>query len=130
MSYLPSPCAGVGSRGARCGVRLLRRSPRGGTTGPREEEMIAELNTRVHRQLTHLVQELTERIPARLGNDQDHAAYNSTVDEQRRVQRRISYLRRVAAGLSFVQGEALSEELIGFGSTVRVQDLQSGEILS
>lgn len=92
--------------------------------------MIAELNTRVHRQLTHLVEELTERIPARLGNDQDHAAYKSTVDEQRHVQRRISYLRRVAAGLSFVQGESLSEELIGFGSTVRVQDLQSGEIVS
>jgi transcription elongation factor GreA len=92
--------------------------------------MIAELNTRVHRQLTHLVEELTERIPARLGNDQDHAAYRSTVDQQRLVQRRIHYLRRVAAGLSQVQGEALSEELVGFGSAVRVQDLQTGEILS
>ena len=92
--------------------------------------MIADLNTRVHLQLSELVAELTERIPARLGREQDHAAHARTVEEQRRVQRRIQYLRRVAAGLSFVQADALSERLVGFGSAVRVEDLQTGETLT
>lgn len=92
--------------------------------------MFAELSTRLNKQLDHLVEELTEKIPARLGQDQANGDYAQTVERQRLVQRRIQYLRRVAAGLAFVHPETLAVGKVGFGSVVEVKDLQSGEILS
>ena len=90
--------------------------------------MIAELSSSLERQLNHLVEELTERIPARLGTEQTQAAYSEAVERQRAIQRRIQYLQRVSAGLGLISPETLVRGKVGFGSRVRVEDLQSGEL--
>lgn len=92
--------------------------------------MIAELSTRLNSQLDHLVEELTERIPVRLGTEQGHAAYTEMVDRQEAIRRRVQYLQRVAAGLSLVDSRALVQGRVGYGSQVRLEDLQSREIVS
>lgn len=92
--------------------------------------MIAELNTRLNRQLDYLVEELTERIPARLGKEQAQAAYAEALDRQQAIQRRIQYLRRVASALALVDPEVLTPGRVGFGSKVRVEDLRSGQTFS
>ena len=90
--------------------------------------MIAELNNRLNRQLDHLVEELTERIPVRLGKEQAPSAYAEALDRQRAIQRRIQYLRRISSGLSLVDPEVLAPGGVGFGSEVRVEDLRSGQL--
>ena len=90
--------------------------------------MIAELSSSLERQLNHLVAELTERIPARLGTEQTQAAYSEAVERQRAIQRRIHYLQKVSRGLGQIAPETLVRGRVGFGSQVRVEDLQSGEL--
>lgn len=92
--------------------------------------MIAELSTRLNDQLDHLVEELTERIPVRLGSEHGQVAYAEMVDRQKAIQRRVQYLRRVADGLALVEPRALVQGRVGYGSQVRLEDLQSGEIVS
>lgn len=92
--------------------------------------MIAELSTRLNKHLDHLVEELTEKIPAQLGKDQPHSDYSETVERQRQLQHRIQYLRRVIAGLEVVHPATLEPGQIGFGTQVSVEDMKTGEVLS
>lgn len=92
--------------------------------------MITELNTRVADQLERLAYELTEKIPLQLGKEQTPAAYAETVDRQRAVQQRVQYLKRVSAGLALADPEALKPGRVGFASTVRVEEMGSGELMS
>lgn len=92
--------------------------------------MIAELSTRLNSQLDHLVEELTERIPVRLGAEKGQAAHAELVDRQQAIQRRVQYLRRVADGLTMVDPRALVQGRVGYGSQVRLEDLKSGEVVS
>ena len=89
--------------------------------------MIAELNARLYRELDHLIDELTVIIPARLGTDQQYGDYKDTILLQRLIQARIQDLRRLIAGLALVDRDALPPEAAGFGSVLRVRDLDSGE---
>lgn len=92
--------------------------------------MITELSTRIADQLEHLAEELTERIPLQLGQEQTSAAYAETIDRQRAVQQRVQYLKRIAAGLALADPSLLKPAEVGFGSTVRVEDVGSGELMS
>lgn len=91
---------------------------------------MAELNTQLNRHLNHLVEELTLKIPATLGTDQPRAAYAEALERQQAIQRRIQFLKRIADGLAVVPPEALVRGQVGFGSVVKVEDLQTGEILT
>ena len=91
--------------------------------------MIAELSTRVNRELELLVDELSEGSPGR-STEVPHATSPSDAREQQRlIRRRIQYLQRVSAGLTMVEPVTLSRGAIGFGSTVRVQDLRTRDTL-
>jgi transcription elongation factor GreA len=89
--------------------------------------MIADLNVRLNQELERLAEELTVRIPSRLGSEQREREYQETLDSQRDVQRQIQYLRKLLAGLAVIDSDALLPDRAGFGSVVRVRDLQTGE---
>jgi transcription elongation factor GreA len=89
--------------------------------------MIADLNVRLNQELDRLAEELTVRIPARLGSEQREREYQEALDSQRRVQGRIQHLRKLLAGLAAIEPDALLPGRVGFGSVVRVRDLQTGE---
>ena len=88
--------------------------------------MIAELSTRVNRELDLLVEELGESAPGRAGSA---ASANGEREQKQLMHRRIQYLRRVSAGLSRVEAGSLLRGGVGFGSTVRVEDRRTGEIV-
>lgn len=92
-----------------------------------EDTMIAKLNARLYRELDHLIDELTVIIPARLGTDQQYGDYKDTIVLQRLIQARIQDLRKLIAGLERVDPGALPQDAAGFGSVLRVRDLDTGE---
>ena len=92
--------------------------------------MIAELSTRITRQLCQLEKDLTERIPERLGAEPTQAAYAELVDRQRAIRERVEYLQRIATGLPIAGREALMPGQVGFGSRVLVEDLRTHELVA
>ena len=91
--------------------------------------MIAELSTRVNRELELLVDELSEGSPGRSTEVQHATSPSDAREQQRLIRRRIQYLQRVSAGLTMVEPVTLSRGALGFGSTVRVQDLRTRDTL-
>lgn len=89
--------------------------------------MFTDLKARLNRELDQLVEELAVRIPARLEEDQSQTDYNTTVELQHHLQQRVKFLHQVLAGLETVDSSTLSPGRAGFGSTVRVRDMKSGE---
>jgi transcription elongation factor GreA len=92
--------------------------------------MIAALKDRLSHTLQELTEELTVRIPAQMGEDQRMADHLRTVELQRQIQRRIPFLRRALAVLDGVDPSLMPLDGAGFGSTVRLRDLRTGEELT
>ena len=91
--------------------------------------MFTDLKARLNHELDRLIDELTTRIPARLGEDQSQANYQTVLELQRNLQQRVQFLHQVLAGLETADASTLTPGLAGFGSTVRVRDLRSGEVI-
>lgn len=89
--------------------------------------MIAELIARLSRELDDMIDELTVIIPARLGTDQQYGDYEDTIALQRLIQARTQDLRKLIAGLALVNPDALPRDAAGFGSVLRVRDLDTDE---
>ena len=88
--------------------------------------MISELRKRLTREVDDLVEELTVRIPARLGGEHTPREYRACLDLQRDVQARVSFLHAALAALESVHGGMLPPRGAGFGSRVRLLDLDDG----
>jgi transcription elongation factor GreA len=91
--------------------------------------MFSDLKARLNSELEQLVEELTVRIPTRLGEDKSQGEYHTVVELQRHLQQRVQFLHQVLAGLETVDSSTLSPGRAGFGSTVRVRDMKSGEVI-
>lgn len=88
--------------------------------------MISDFKKRLHRELDGLVEELTVRIPSRLGREQSPQDYHRVVELQRHIQDRIQLLHGTLAALAGLEPGMLPPAGAGFGSRVHVRDLDSG----
>ena len=88
--------------------------------------MISELRKRLTRELDDLVEELTVRIPARLGAEHTPHEYQAWLDLQRDVQARVNFLHATLAALESVHGGMLPPRGAGFASRIRLLDLDDG----
>lgn len=89
--------------------------------------MIAILRERLSRKLAELADELTVRIPARLGEEEGFGEHRAIVDEQRRIYGRIHFLHQTLSALEQVEPHMLPSKGAGFGSTVRLRDASTGD---
>jgi transcription elongation factor GreA len=92
--------------------------------------MKQKITARLEVELARLTDELTVHIPARLGTEQNHRHYQDTLDVQKLVRTKASQLRRLLNGLEGVSSAALLPDRAGFGSHVRVEDLDTGETVA
>jgi transcription elongation factor GreA len=92
----------------------------------RGEDMISELRTRLTRELDDLVEELTVHLPARLGGEHSTDDYRACVDLQRAFQARVHFLHGTLSALDGVSPGMLPARGAGFGSRVRLIDLDTG----
>lgn len=85
-------------------------------------------------ELEALERELRYEIPRRiqaareLGDLRESGEYEAIKDRQGFVQARINYLKQRIAALSSINPNTIPKDRIGFGSTVRLRDLDNGEV--
>ena len=74
--------------------------------------------------------ELPQRIKAarELGDLRESGEYESIKDRQGFVQARIMHLKQRIAALSSINPNTIPRDRVGFGSTVHLKDLQTGEM--
>ncbi len=92
--------------------------------------MIGELTSRLDAQLSTLRQQLAQQNGAVSTAATAQAAVGDGAEPHREVQKRLQYLKRVAAALHIVAPETLVEGQVGFGSQVEVEDLRTKELCS
>jgi transcription elongation factor GreA len=126
-----SPPVIVPVREGRLASRLYTLPWNSADTRLRSEiAMITELRERLKEELAGLVEELTIRIPARLGEDQRLEDHRATIQEQLHIQGRIQFLHQTLSALDNVEPRMVPEDGAGFGSTVRLRDLTTGAELT
>jgi transcription elongation GreA/GreB family factor len=94
------------------------------------EDMLTELKARLGSELERLAQEMTSRIP--VGSVETVVAFNGAgmADPGNRLQDRVRRLGQLVAALPRVDPGTIWPEQAGFGSTVELQDLDTGEELT
>ncbi|HET9986232.1 MAG TPA: GreA/GreB family elongation factor [Longimicrobiales bacterium] len=88
--------------------------------------MVAELKRRVGEELERLSRVLMEEMDASLARAGGADADESASPERRELQERIRFLGQVTAGLVEADPAAITLDRAGFGSTVRVVDVDAG----
>ncbi len=90
---------------------------------------------RVEKELAVLDRELRVELPKEierataLGDLRENAEYHAALERQRYVQARVGQLQQKLSQLSTIKLSDIPDDKIGFGSVVRVQDLESDEEL-
>lgn len=95
--------------------------------------MLDEIRDRIEEEIEQLTYELNVELPDRiskaveLGDLRENAEYKSALERQQFVQVRIEHLQKRAAELSQIDVEAMPVDRVGFGSKVKVRDLDRDE---
>lgn len=95
--------------------------------------MLDEIRDRIEEEIEQLTYELNVELPDRiskaveLGDLRENAEYKSALERQQFVQVRIEHLQKRAAELSQIDVEAMPLDRVGFGSKVKVRDLDRDE---
>lgn len=95
--------------------------------------MLDEIRDRIEEEIEELTYELNVELPDRiskaveLGDLRENAEYKSALERQQFVQVRIGHLQKRAAELSQIDVEAMPLDRVGFGSRVKVRDLDRDE---
>lgn len=94
------------------------------------EEILIGLRTELEALERELRYEIPRRIQAarELGDLRESGEYEAIKDRQGFVQARINYLKQRIAALSSINPNTIPKDRIGFGSTVRLRDLDNGEV--
>lgn len=96
--------------------------------------MLDEIRDRIEEEIEQLTYELNVVLPDRiskaveLGDLRENAEYKSALERQQFVQVRIEHLQKRAAELSQIDVEAMPFDRVGFGSKVKVRDLDRDEV--
>lgn len=96
--------------------------------------MLDEIRDRIESEIEELTYELNVELPEKIskavemGDLSENAEYESALDRQKFVQSRIEHLRKRASELSKIDLEAMPYDRVGFGSRVKVRDLERDEV--
>lgn len=91
---------------------------------------------RLEKELRELERELRIEIPKEiekalaLGDLRENAEYHAALDRQRYLQARIAQVQQRLSQLSSIKISSIPNDRVGFGSVVKVQDLDTDEELS
>ena len=97
--------------------------------------MLDEIRERIEEEIEELRYELNVELPEKiskaveLGDLRENAEYKSALDRQQFVQARIGHLSQRMAELSKIDVESMPYDRVGFGSKVKVRDLDLDEEL-
>lgn len=95
--------------------------------------MIDQIIARLEEEVGRLQEELTVHLPDRiraaveLGDLRENADYKSALERQQFVQARLNHLTSRLRELSNIDVSAIPRDQVGFGSWLKVRDLNSGD---
>jgi transcription elongation factor GreA len=97
--------------------------------------MLEVMKQKIADEIDRLMHELTVTLPkaiqkaVELGDLSENAEYKSALERQQFVQARLNHLTQRAGELSRIDVNAISPDRVGFGSKVRLQNVQSDEVV-
>ncbi len=95
--------------------------------------MLDEIRERIEAEIEELNRELNVELPEKiqkaveLGDLRENAEYKAALDRQQFVQARIDHLRKRMSELSKIDVDHMPHDRVGFGSRIRVRDLEADE---
>ena len=95
--------------------------------------MLDEIRERISQEIEKLLHELEVELPDRirkaveLGDLRENADYKSSLERQQFVQARLNHLTQRVAELGKIDVTAIPEDRVGFGSRVKVKNLDTGD---
>jgi transcription elongation factor GreA len=96
--------------------------------------MLDEVLAKIDEEMGQLEQELRFELPDRirkaveLGDLRENAEYKAALERQQFVQARMSHLSQRQSELAQIEVKNLPSDRVGFGSKVKVKDLELGEV--
>ncbi len=96
--------------------------------------MLDEIREKIEGEIATLTRELKHELPqvirkaVELGDLRENADYKSALERQQFVQARIGHLQSRMAELSRIDIDAIPTDRVGFGSRVKVEDLEFGDV--
>lgn len=95
--------------------------------------MLEEIKSRISGELERLGHELSVTLPlairkaVELGDLRENAEYHAALERQQFVQARIGHLTQRMVELSQIDVETIPTDRVGFGSTLRVRNVDTGD---
>lgn len=95
--------------------------------------MLDEIKQKIEDEITGLTEELNVELPARIkialehGDLRENAEYKAAKERQQFIQARLNHLTRRMGELSRIDVKEMPYDKVGFGSRVKVRDLEMGE---
>jgi transcription elongation factor GreA len=97
--------------------------------------MLEVMKQKIADEIDRLMHELTVTLPkaiqkaVELGDLSENAEYKSALERQQFVQARLNHLTQRAGELSRIDPTAIASDRVGFGSKVRLQRVDSDEVV-
>ena len=94
--------------------------------------MLEEIKQKLEGEIERLMRELTVTLPkaiqkaVELGDLSENAEYKSALERQQFVQARLNHLTQRMSELSKVDVSTIANDRVGFGSRVKLADVESG----
>jgi transcription elongation factor GreA len=95
--------------------------------------MLEVMKQKIADEIDRLMHELTVTLPkaiqraVELGDLSENAEYKSALERQQFVQARLNHLTQRAGELSRIDVNAISPDRVGFGSKVKLENVENGE---
>ena len=96
--------------------------------------MLDEIKQKIEEEIAHLTHELNKELPERIktalehGDLRENSEYKSAKERQEFVQARLNHLTRRMGELSQIDVKEMPYDKVGFGSRVKVKELDLGEV--
>jgi transcription elongation factor GreA len=98
--------------------------------------MLAEIKQKLEDEIGRLMKELTVTLPlairkaVELGDLSENAEYKSALERQQFVQARLNHLTQRMTELSKIDESKIATDRVGFGSKVKLRDVENGSEVS
>ena len=95
--------------------------------------MLDEIRSRIEQEIENLTEELTKDLPARIktamehGDLRENAEFKAAKERQAFVEARLNHLTSRMTELSRIDVTQMAYDEVGFGSQVKITDLEMGE---
>ncbi len=96
--------------------------------------MLDEIKAKIEEEITRLTEELNKELPERIkialehGDLRENSEYKAAKERQEFVQARLNHLTRRMGELSKIDVKDMPYDKVGFGSRVKVKELNLGEV--